>query len=408
MMKSTSRSGLLCLVASSMAILVACLPATAQSDYEQPGDAPSGYDQPIRDVSTADFEERLAPHGRWVDTAEYGRVWIPNVGRDFQPYATNGHWVVTQYGNTWVSDYEWGWAAFHYGRWYRDDRFGWAWVPGQVWGPSWVSWRSGDGYYGWAPLSPRVSINVNIPLDFWTFVPQAYITSPQLYSYYIPRPRIVNIYRNTTVVNNFYRANNRNYVYGPRRQEIERVTRSRVDVRSIDRLNQPGRSVVTGRAVKIYLPETAGNQQRRNDGIPGRFNNPANNNRQSGGRSGIFDRQPTPPVVGETPPARNNQQSGGRSGIFNRQPTPPVVGETPPARNNQQSGGRSGFFNRQSPPPVVGETPPARNNQQSGGRSGFFNRQSPPPRSEDTRPSEDPQQQPNGQQRSGGRGGRPR
>ena len=94
-------------------------------------------------ISFQTFYHELAPYGSWVHNPQHGQVWIPNVGSRFQPYVTRGHWVMTDYGNTWVSDYNWGWAAFHYGRWYLDDYHGWAWVPGHEWGPAWVAWRSG-------------------------------------------------------------------------------------------------------------------------------------------------------------------------------------------------------------------------------------------------------------------------
>jgi hypothetical protein len=250
-MKPLSRLGSLCLVACSLTALTLSSPVLAQnSDY---GDTPADLEQPA-DVSIDSFEDELAPHGRWIDTPEYGRVWIPNVEEDFQPYATNGHWVVTSYGNTWVSDYEWGWAPFHYGRWYRHDSYGWAWVPGRVWGPAWVSWRSGGGYYGWAPLSPSVSININLPNFFWTFVPQTYITSYRVYDHCVPRSQVVNVYHNTTIVRNNYRINNRTYVYGPRRQEIEQVTNRQVAVYQVDRSHRPGRSTINGQRVSIYRP----------------------------------------------------------------------------------------------------------------------------------------------------------
>jgi hypothetical protein len=122
-------------------------PDYRQPEYNQPDYGQPGYDQPY----DGDFYDDLSPYGQWVQTPEYGRVWIPDAGPDFQPYASNGHWVMTEYGNTWVSDYAWGWAPFHYGRWYQDRYRGWAWIPGRDWGPAWVSWRSGGGYYGWAP-----------------------------------------------------------------------------------------------------------------------------------------------------------------------------------------------------------------------------------------------------------------
>jgi len=41
-----------------------------------------------------------------------------------------------------LSDYKWGWAAFHYGRWFRDDRRGWLWKPGNEWGAAWLNGAS--------------------------------------------------------------------------------------------------------------------------------------------------------------------------------------------------------------------------------------------------------------------------
>jgi hypothetical protein len=85
------------------------------------------------------------------------------VGVDFVPY-TDGHWVYTDAGWLWVSDYSWGWAPFHYGTWVYVDT-GWAWVPGSVWGPAWVQWRYGGGYIGWAPV---------VPVGYVAFAPARY------------------------------------------------------------------------------------------------------------------------------------------------------------------------------------------------------------------------------------------
>ncbi len=213
-------------------------------DYGQPDNGQYGYNQPHSQpgYGEPDYYNELSAYGQWVNTPEYGTVWMPSVEPGFQPYATNGRWIVTEYGNTWVSDYAWGRVPFHYGRWYLD-RFGrWAWVPGNEWAPAWVSWRSGGGYYGWAPLGPGLNshVNVNIPPAWWTFVPQVYITSPRLYNYCVPRPRVVNVYQNTTIINNVYRVDNRAYAYGPRREEIESVTRQRVPVYRVQEVDRVG------------------------------------------------------------------------------------------------------------------------------------------------------------------------
>src|SRR3546814_16106093 len=123
---------------------------------------------------------------------------------------------MTNYGNTWVSDYEWGWAPFHYGRWTYTDYYGWAWIPGYEWGPAWVSWRSGGGFYGWAPLGPRMSINVHfgIPRHHLIFVPQRYMVSPGLYRSYVPFSNRVRISNTTTIINNTHTTNNHKNMIG--------------------------------------------------------------------------------------------------------------------------------------------------------------------------------------------------
>ncbi|QIP15807.1 hypothetical protein G8759_25840 [Spirosoma aureum] len=240
-----------------------------------PSFSPETMAQPGVSFPVESFYDELAPYGQWTQYPGYGNVWIPNAGPDFQPYASAGHWVVTEYGNTWVSDYAWGWAPFHYGRWIYDPAYGgWIWIPGTDWGPAWVSWRSGGGYYGWAPLGPgmNINININIPAPYWTFVPQIYITSPRVYSYCVPRPNVINIYQNTTIINNYYRTNNRAYVYGPPRGDIERVTRRSVPVYRIDNMDRPGRSVVGNGSVGFYRPEHSPNY-RQDYGRNGRLNN---------------------------------------------------------------------------------------------------------------------------------------
>ncbi|WP_125185141.1 DUF6600 domain-containing protein [Botryobacter ruber] len=206
-------------------------------------------------VSFQTFYDELTPYGRWINYPGHGYVWAPDVEAGFQPYATRGHWVMTEYGNTWVSDYAWGWAPFHYGRWLWDDYYGWVWVPGNEWGPAWVSWRTGGDYYGWAPLGPGVHININIPVAHWVFVPRRHVMSRRWHNYCAPRTTVVNVYHNTIIINNYYNYNNRTYVYGPRVQEIEQHTRSRVQVHRVNQDSRPGRAVVDRGAVRMYRPE---------------------------------------------------------------------------------------------------------------------------------------------------------
>ena len=330
------------------------------------------------------FYNELRPHGQWVQTPQYGTVWIPNVAQGFQPYATNGHWVVTEWGNTWVSDYAWGWGPFHYGRWFQDQQMGWAWVPGNDWGPAWVSWRSGGGYYGWAPLGPGFN-NMNIPANNWVFVPQSYITSPRIYNYCVPRQQVVNVYQNTTIINNVYRNNNREYASGPRREEIERVTRRSVPVYRIENAGRPGRDVVGSNSVDMYRPDA-----NRNNGRQGsesrRYNAPFDNSGQGNAQteSRYDTRTNNVPRTNAdryesngngTGNGRGNGSSRGNAGSYsggtNPEPTPAPATTVPaPAYPEHRQSGRGGGSygrpnyeaqqNQPAAPPAETYTPPAR------------------------------------------------
>jgi hypothetical protein len=104
------------------------------------------------------FYDNLAPYGNWIQRPHYGWVWTPRgVAANWHPYQA-GHWVWSDQGWTWLSDEPFGWATYHYGRWYDDPQIGWAWVPGNQWGPAWVSWQEGHDSVGWAPLPPGANV----------------------------------------------------------------------------------------------------------------------------------------------------------------------------------------------------------------------------------------------------------
>lgn len=128
------------------------------------------------------WRPELEPYGVWVEDPVYGLVWIPDaaqVGPDFVPYVTAGHWGYTEAGEwIWVSDYEWGWVAFHYGRWVWIPQRGWAWIPGRLYAPAWVVWRVGDpgyDYVGWAPMPPSYYWYGGVAVAFWVVPPPYYV-----------------------------------------------------------------------------------------------------------------------------------------------------------------------------------------------------------------------------------------
>jgi len=166
---------------------------------------------------------------------------------------------MTDYGNTWVSDYSWGWAPFHYGRWYYDDYYGWTWIPGYEWAPAWVVWRSGGGYYGWAPMAPgiNISININIPGIYWTFLPHTHMYHRNMHRYYSRYSPA--IYNRTTIINNTYVYNDNRYYSGPSARDYERTTGRKATVHRLESSdNRSGRSTrVSNNAVSVYRPEAS-------------------------------------------------------------------------------------------------------------------------------------------------------
>jgi hypothetical protein len=231
------------------------------------------------DVSLQVFYDELSPYGEWVESAQYGYVWIPDVGPDFMPYSSEGRWISTDYGWTWVSDYEWGWAPFHYGRWDYDNYYGWLWVPDYEWGPSWVTWRSARGYYGWQPMRPGVSISLsfgndyyNNYNDYWMFVSDRDFQRSNVSRYYVNQRNRDRIIRNSTVINNTYIDNRRNstYVSGPARDDVQRTTGKRVNSVVIRENNRPGQELKNGQ-LQIYRPDVRKNTDSGQKPVPARI-----------------------------------------------------------------------------------------------------------------------------------------
>jgi hypothetical protein len=213
-------------------------------------------------VSFQVFYDNLDPYGRWVDYDNYGYVWIPYTRGDFAPYSTNGYWVNTAYGWAWMSSYSWGWAPFHYGRWGYNNALGWFWVPGYEWGPAWVNWLQADGYYGWSPIGPGMSINFYFDgrydsyHDHWCFVRDRDFGRRDIHRYYINRSDHERIYRNSRVIDRTYVDNKRRstYLYGPDRKSVQRSTGSKINQYNIRESSRPGQEI-QNRDLRIYRPQ---------------------------------------------------------------------------------------------------------------------------------------------------------
>jgi hypothetical protein len=236
------------------------LPITNQisENFSEPNTAGEAVTAPLVPQDTATvaqqpvdvgyFQDTLSPYGTWVTLPEYGACWQPTVvvvDRSWRPYTNRGRWVYTTCGWYWQSDYSWGWAPFHYGRWYCDNRIGWVWVPGSVWGPAWVSWRYTNDYCGWAPLPPsarfdgvglrfhnaRVGISFDFGLraDFYTFVPTSHFCDRNPSRYFVPRNSRTTIYSHSVVINNYIRGNNHTVINeGISKDRIDKAARTKI------------------------------------------------------------------------------------------------------------------------------------------------------------------------------------
>lgn len=232
-------------------------------------------------VTYSYFYSSLAPYGSWVEVPDYGWCWQPTIAvshRGWRPYVHGGRWLHSDVGWYWSSDYSWGWAPFHYGRWYSAPHAGWVWVPDYTWGPSWVTWRRGRDYCGWAPLPPRCDVRPGIGFSYWgsdfgfsfgfgyshdyyTFVPTRRFCDRRVIDHVVATDRSVNIYRDSTVVNNYIVGNNntivnngigRDYVANHTQNEIPRVRVA--DAATAGRPVQPDRIQRAAGENVVYRP----------------------------------------------------------------------------------------------------------------------------------------------------------
>ena len=233
-------------------------PAAAQS-YSQRS--------PDRQIDIGIFYDDLSPYGDWVEMPDYGWSFAPRVDRDWRPY-TRGQWIWTDDGWYWDSDEDFGWAAYHYGRWVNDRYYGWIWVPGTEWAPAWVSWRHGNGYTGWAPLPPRAMWQTRIGLSIgsleidaylgardYNFVPDRSFVDRGLYQRVLPPTQNITIINVTNNVTNYTVVNQRIVNGGIPIVNVERaVGRSVPPARTVevDRANAPRRAVQD--EVSVYRP----------------------------------------------------------------------------------------------------------------------------------------------------------
>ena len=217
----------------------------APPSISQPGSATAPA---APDANLDSFRSQLTPYGAWVEEPGYGLCWRPTVAAfdvNWRPYGDNGHWMYTENGWYWESDYPWGGIAFHYGRWHRDS-LGWVWSPGYDWAPAWVTWRHSDGYVGWAPLPPAAIFRAGVGLEFgghmaldvdfglgadaFLFVGCNHFWDRDLHGFFLPHDRVDGIFRHSVVINGYRFDHGRFFVEGLGRERMAGYTHREIRV----------------------------------------------------------------------------------------------------------------------------------------------------------------------------------
>jgi hypothetical protein len=215
------------------------------------------------------FYEKLDQYGEWRETGDYGYVWQPREAeqsRDWRPY-TEGRWVYSDAGWTWVSDEPFGWATYHYGRWLRLQKVGWVWVPGDEWAPAWVSWRTNKDYVGWAPLPPEARFDRRSGIQNWA--DSYYDIGPDQYSFVssnefgnehvrrsvVPAERNISIVIETTNVTRITFANTTIVNEGPNYDELRSRSRRPIERYRLRReRNTEAAAIVRGGELEVSVP----------------------------------------------------------------------------------------------------------------------------------------------------------
>ncbi len=230
------------LTGSAAPIPAAAPPATVPVPAPAPAPAENVPISVAPAPSLDSYQAQLAPYGNWIQVPGYGLCWQPAVAMtdlSWRPYFNQGHWIYTDAGWSWQSDYAWGNIVFHYGRWCHVAAH-WVWVPGYDYAPAWVCWRETDGYCGWAPLPPAATYQVGIGLlfnghvavdvdfgldmDAFTFVAYDHFWDYDLHSFLLPHDRLVGVFRDSRIANGYRVDHGRFVVKGLGHDHIAAVT----------------------------------------------------------------------------------------------------------------------------------------------------------------------------------------
>lgn len=240
-------------------------------------------------VSFQSFYDELSPDGEWIeitkdeikddlkdgegqgfssvlqDGDEMVFIWKPALNDGvWSPY-TNGRWEYTTSGWMWVSNYSWGWAVYHYGRWWNSPKYGWVWLPGYVWAPAWVRWRILEGYIGWCPLSPFAewkiaegitvyNYNYNGRDADWVFVEKGNFINEINSANIVPSTGYKYLVANSQSLINIRSENSRIMNYGPDVKDVQKITSNTITQKNIKVTTEKIKTFVGDKDITLYKP----------------------------------------------------------------------------------------------------------------------------------------------------------
>ncbi|MCE1166166.1 MAG: hypothetical protein LWX07_12275 [Bacteroidetes bacterium] len=258
---------------------------------QQQNDKDIDDDEDLFDASTdyKDMYKDLSNDGEWIDltkselteqtSADDGtgsgisnkneadgmrivHVWRPwGYYSGWTPYS-NGRWIYTDCNWYWHSYYSWGWGPYHYGRWVYSYLYGWVWIPGRNWAPSWVDWCYTDSYVGWYPRYPRFYRTFNYHryyerhYDHWVFVDRNKMLDPKINKNLIHSSEtnkdIISNSKINTQTNKY--LNGKIVSAGPPVKDIEKTMGKKIDTKKINFTEAKDNSKIVKKDLYAYKP----------------------------------------------------------------------------------------------------------------------------------------------------------
>ena len=286
----------------------------------------------------------------------------------------------------------WGGDPYHYGTWVSLSGYGWAWVPGTVWAPAWVTWSYSDRYVGWAPLPPSFACGesgysgrpVVVSQTQYIFVPSNLFVDTDVASVWVSPQENATIFRQTRPVTQFAVSEGIVRNTGIPTEAIAHAAGGRIETHSISSANTTPHAVTEGsggrsRQLSVVAPAhevnaaVAARPQEASHAAPS-SGAPMGGRTQAGHESMSARPESRPESI--APPATGKPQ--------HREPRTSNVQEAPPAQSHGQA-----------PPPAQshGQAPqsaPAAGQGQQPRAEGAQGHPAPPPPAQAAPPKQEP------------------